>query len=233
MKVPRKKPVVRRTKKWKPRKRLDKSSYVGRGAVIHPSVSSPLPQTFKCNLRYTEYNKFAALGVSTDTYVLRANSAYDPDYSFGGHQPRGWDQLSQMYNKYVVLGSKLTVTFNNQLSTPVIVGIAEMNSPTATTHNEYIEGINRVTYKQLSGNTGSSNQVTVVEKHSPKRFFGISNVKDDDNLRAVISANPVNNAYWHMFCYDMGMATVSNAVYYTYQIEYIILFSEPVRAASS
>lgn len=229
MKVPKKKQF----KKWKPKKRVDRSSYLGKQMVLHPSVTSPLPQTFKCNLRYTEYNKFQAYGIGTDTYVLRANSAFDPDYSFGGHQPRGWDQISQLYGKYVVLGSKLTVTFNNNLTTPAIVGVAEMATPTATTHNEYVEGVNRVTYKQLSGNNGSSNQVTIVEKHSPKRFFGISNVKDDDNLRAVTTANPINNAYWHMFYYDMGMATVNNAVFYTYQMEYIILFSEPIRPASS
>lgn len=235
-KMPRKpkvvKPVVKPRRKAY-RKKWDKSSRVLKGAVIQPSLKSPLPNTFKTTLRYNEITKLAATGANTDKYILRTNSLFDPDYSFGGHQPRGFDQIMQMYGRYTVIGAKLTATFANNMTTPGIVGIVERGDPTALTYLEYIEGCQRVQYKQVGSVSGGNNTVTMIEKHSPKRFFAKANVMDVDNLKGTVSSNPTTPCYWHMFYYDMGQAINSNAVFITYQIEFIVVFTEPVVAASS
>lgn len=62
-------------------------------------------------------------GFSLDSYLLLANSCFDPDKSnlvagtIGSsssrinHQPMGFDQIMQIYNKYLVTSSKLDVKF--------------------------------------------------------------------------------------------------------------------------
>lgn len=221
----------------KPRRKTyrkkDKSSRILRDSVVQPSLRSPLPNTFKTTLRYNEITKLVAAGVNTDKYILRTNSIFDPDHSFGGHQPRGFDQIMQMYGKYQVIGSKLTATFSNNMTTPGLIGVVEKVDATPLSYLEYIEGCQRVQWKQVGSVSGGNNQVTFVEKHSPRKLFGRQDVSDVDSLKGTASTNPSLQGYWHLFYYDMGMGTNSNACFITYQVEYIVVFSEPNVAASS
>ena len=43
-------------------------------------------------------------------WQLSANNGYKPDVNATGHQPRGFDQYAQFYNKGVVLGSWIKMT---------------------------------------------------------------------------------------------------------------------------
>jgi len=36
---------------------------------------------------------------------------YDPEVALGGHQPRGFDQFTDVYNTFTVLGSKISVSW--------------------------------------------------------------------------------------------------------------------------
>ena len=39
------------------------------------------------------------------------NSLFDPDFTGTGHQPYYFDQFATIYQRYTVIGSKLTATF--------------------------------------------------------------------------------------------------------------------------
>lgn len=223
----------KRSRRYNKRKKTVKGSYISRGVGIHPTTSSPLPQTFKTVLRYNEIAKLQASGTSTDRYVLGANNCYDPDFSYGGHQPRGFDQLMAMYNKWVVVGSKITINFNNTTAYPGIVGVVERVDSTAQTYLNYIEGANRVIWKQLGPSSGPNSSWTMTEKHSPKKFFGKSKIMDNENLKGNAAAGPSLPVYWHIFYYDMANSINTAAIYFTYQIEYIVVFHEPITVPAS
>lgn len=40
---------------------------------------------------------------------FRLGGLFDPDYLVGGHQPMGFDQLTMMYNRYIVTGCKVVI----------------------------------------------------------------------------------------------------------------------------
>ena len=42
---------------------------------------------------------------------MRLNSLFDPNLSGLGHQPRGFDQLMAVYEKYTVVAAKITVCY--------------------------------------------------------------------------------------------------------------------------
>ncbi|QGQ63634.1 capsid protein [Chicken circovirus 5] len=68
--------------------------------------------------------------------VFRANGLFDPDVALGGHQPYGFDQLMSIYNRFVVLGSKITVTAvpaNNFGSFIIAVKLSDVAAITSTT----------------------------------------------------------------------------------------------------
>jgi hypothetical protein len=50
-------------------------------------------------------------------YVLRLNSLFDPDFSGGGHQPKGFDQLAVLYNRYRVYDTHWRIFLS-----PAVVG---------------------------------------------------------------------------------------------------------------
>ena len=62
------------------------------------------------------------------------NSLFDPDQTGTGHQPYYFDQFAALYNRYTVLGSKLTAEFSllpsaiatAQPSGPAVVELSEM-----------------------------------------------------------------------------------------------------------
>ena len=41
----------------------------------------------------------------------RANNVFDPQHSAGGHQPRGYDQMAELYNDYCVVASRISVNW--------------------------------------------------------------------------------------------------------------------------
>lgn len=87
--------------------------------------NSLFTQSRKVNLKYCETLKIAgAVSNVFNRYVFRANSIYDPNYTGAGHQPLGRDIYAELYDQYMVIGSKIIVTATVQDNTPpMMVGI--------------------------------------------------------------------------------------------------------------
>ena len=73
------------------------------------NTKNGITPAFRTRLMYSQdYN------VSTDGFGIywlqfRLNGCNDPDYSLGGHSVYMWDQLTPLYNRYVVTGCKVEV----------------------------------------------------------------------------------------------------------------------------
>lgn len=67
-----------------------------------------VPDMRRVSMRY--YFRFTMdLSTVDESYEFRANGCFDPDVTGTGHQPRGFDQYGQLYDRYVVTSSKITV----------------------------------------------------------------------------------------------------------------------------
>lgn len=119
--------MARRYRKYRGRKRFPrrkakaraKSTKTGggynRNAPAQLSIVRGLgfPARMRTILRYTaDLGLTSAAGVMTTT-SFSANGIYDPDLTGVGHQPMYFDQYMAVYNKYKVLGSKLTCVGGN------------------------------------------------------------------------------------------------------------------------
>lgn len=51
--------------------------------------------------------------------IYRANSVYDPDYNLGGGIPSGYEEMSHLYHRYVVVGAKMSLTATSRYNTEV------------------------------------------------------------------------------------------------------------------
>lgn len=83
---------------------LDRQGFMGNKVVQVQKGVTPFAAEFLTRLRYFERVPLQNVG-STNTasvYSFRLNSLYDPNFTGTGHQPYQYDQLTPMYNNYIV-----------------------------------------------------------------------------------------------------------------------------------
>lgn len=66
--------------------------------------------------KYAHLYYASASAASYGTYVFRCNGLYDPDLTSTGHQPYLFDQLSSLYDHYMVKASRIKITVGNVLA---------------------------------------------------------------------------------------------------------------------
>lgn len=183
--------------------------------------------------------------------VYSANGPQSPNISNStgvsttlAHQPYGWDQWSAIYNDYIVLGSKITVTAGapnstNQSSAAGILGVLLSDSPspysvtTSAGATVQMES-GRCAFKQFNSN-GNGKPVILSKKFSAKKFWNVSKLKDNVvRLGAAVSATPNEQAYYHLSFYSNDESISTSAGPYCWvAIDYILLFSGPADLQAS
>lgn len=196
-------------------------------------MKSPMPTKFTTKMRYVEQYSInpGASGLCA-SYVFSANGLYDPNITSTGHQPRGFDQLIQIYDHYVVTGSKITIRTcaPSTETSNYIIGVALRDGPTTDTDpNDYLEG----SYNKWRIVPSGSNGVTkIVQKASVGKFLGRNNVLSDSQLKGSASGNPTEQCYFHVWASSLEL-TDPGAIYFVAEVEFILTFIEPKDVAQS
>lgn len=221
--MPYKKKSYRRRFRRRPYRRKKRSSTaVQRNAGISDS------QIVK--LRYADMVRIDSVAGVADGNVWSANSIFDPNRTGVGHQPLGHDEWQLFYNHATVLGSKITATFM-PTSSDVILGnsccsIKVMGNNTLDTNIYSTLEQTGSSWKLLGNSAAAGKGVTITKYFSAKKFFGVTDVKDADNLRGTFGANPADEAYFHVQHTGLNGTDNPAAVDVVVTIEYICLLSE-------
>lgn len=181
-----------------------------------------------------EANVFLDAGAGTAaTHVFSANGCYDPDITGIGHQPRGFDELMNLYDHYVVTGAKMSVTFQN--ADPGVAAICGIKindaATTLTTANDYIETGN-CNFKHASI-SGSGGLCTVTKALNIGHFLGDRDVLTDSQCKGSPAMNPVEQCYFHVWCASIDGASDLAQVKAHVSIEYACTLNEPTKTAQS
>jgi len=193
------------------RRRSYKPKAYGRRALTSRKTKSVLrlsrgdygfPDRIVTKLRYSDWITLSGTPNTVRSNLFRMNSIYDPDYTGTGHQPQWHDQLSGIYQKYRVLGSKLTATFTpfdingdeTSVNGPWIVGATGLNSVTFTQASigQLVEDADAAT-AVIGDRQGGPNQKTLSVTFSPNRDLGMG--ADDDTTSASFGTNPAQGFY--------------------------------------
>lgn len=172
-------------------------------------------------------------------YVFRGNDLYDPDYTGTGHQPMGFDQWMGWYDHFVVISSKITVTFmtdgvqsaSTKGSARVGIKIDDDASTSAYTQTIMESNNNRWTFL----NTNSNQFARLTMKASTRKFLGRSKVLSDPELKGSTSASPTEGFYYTLFA-DWPTGDTTNdpgAIQAAVYIEYLAVLIEPKDVTSS
>ncbi len=191
----------------------------------------PLGKTFKTKLRYVTQLE---LGSGTNDFAshhfFRANSAFDPDLTGGGHQPMGFDQIGLFYDHYTVIGSKISVNYHNVGgSNPIVCGIRLRD--TNETENDLMVVLEQgqTSYRRMTRYDGGANSVSVSKGCSVKKQQGLKSIIGNDQYTAGFSSNPAEDLIYDVFVgpLDAGTAVGANSIKCLATIVYIVVFTEP------
>lgn len=200
----------RRTRRrlWHPRRRK---------AIMLSRANSPFPNKNLFRLRYCETVSLNA-GVGAIAYHLfSANGIYDPNISGTGHQPYGYDTIAGIYNHYEVIGSKITVMFQSEGTTPIlgggIVGIGLKDDTTVETNWETVREAKNAITRYIN-----YDKMAMVKNWFSKRKIFQRNTSD---TIALFGANPTDQAYYQVFVTSSNVGN-PDAVNCMVTIDYIV-----------
>lgn len=222
---------TKRKKKYSRRGRR-KNSYTRKRYAGVNALSTPLPDKLRTTLKYVDTVTLnPGAGGIHDTMIFRVNSAYDPDYTNVGHQPRGFDQLMGLYSRWEVLGAMIRIKFNNRdNSYAQRVSLSLHNGVSIPSFiNDYIESGN-CRYALLGTESGGKSQATLSMKVNPSKYLGVRN--RTATLRGTSGTNPADVAYWHIDAAPT-QAVDSAPIDCVVEIHYITEFTEPIKLAQS
>lgn len=179
---------------------------------------TPFPTRCRATLRYTSYfNLSVGVVGGAAQYLLRTNSAYDPDYTGVGTQPRGYDQYAALYNQYTVNKSTLKVVIaipttgaTGQLMFGVSLKPDASGSPTLDQCADQPYTISKVTNQQTSAADRTIKMVWDRKKRFPK----------DDNvasLSGMTSGNPAESEFYQVWYHNAYSPLVAGASDVTFQ----------------
>lgn len=98
----------RKGRKRGPKKRYNRKTK--RNKATTTIVKSPgFSDTLFCKLKYSQSIRLNNGTNATVPYSFRGNSLFDPDYTSTGHQPMYFDQYALIYERYRVMGAKISI----------------------------------------------------------------------------------------------------------------------------
>lgn len=162
--------------------------------------------------------------------IFRLNSLFDPDYSNGGtnHQPYGFDSLSALYNKFVVLSSKIRIRFSASSNVMLVCkSTTDVSTPTnlelqAEQNNSDIKYGSNITTSNLGMYAVVANVFGVKKEH----------IREDEYFSGSPSANPSRVCYWMLSIQHPDRVSTVN-VYMNVQIEYYAKWYDRVTLTTS
>lgn len=195
---------------------------------MSPRSRLPLGDKFVFKTRYFRANltlTTGAIGGNAATYVLRANSLYDPELSGLGHQPLGYDQIMPFYDHYCVVGSKIKVRFTNDSEDRApYIGLTLKDSPTTESDLRVIIENGQGAYNQLLSKDGNG-QKALTATYSAKKMFG-GNPLSKESIKGRQTTNPEDGAYFHIWVASDSVVLAST-VSVTIEMEYTAILTEP------
>lgn len=217
-----------------PRKYLNKRSKPR--ARRKKKIPEPFPSSYRCKHKYVETFTLDP-GISTPAAAYyRCNGMFDPTVAVGGHQPLMYDQLTPIYSHYTVLSSKATIKFisadsGSGTGSAMVYCYVNDSSVGITSFDTIME--QGKGQPRVLTNAGAGGQATVVSYFNAKKFFGVSDTKDNEQLQGNALADPLEGAYFVVGAQGVTTGVNPTAINCVITIEYNVIWTERKSVAQS
>lgn len=200
-----------------------------RSLITNHVPRGPLPNSFKAKLVYQQTVQIDPPAGTCASNLFACNGLYDPDISGTGHQPRGFDEMMLLYEKYTVIGSRIKVIF-----APVSTGasndsitygvhVRDDSSVAESDYNNYVEQGNG----QFQVSDINIRNSPVYATWSAKKFHSLKDPLNAGSFAGTNIANPDKGARYHVWACATDQATNVAAHSAFVVMEFIVVFHEP------
>lgn len=210
--------------KKKKSKRRDRSVI----STISPGISTPFPISMIVKHKYVETITLTPGALLPTLAYYSANSLFDPRSAVGGHQPIGYDQMTPIYDHYLVLGAKMTVNCFSTANSPtngtsmMFITLNDDTSAVGTYDTVMEQSLTAV--KPLTASDGKGH-VKLVKNFSAKKYFGVTDLDDNSKYQGASLSSPADQAFFVLGTQALN-TSASDPVACVIEIEYIAKWTE-------
>lgn len=238
--VYRRRRMLARRRRYRARSSYKKRKYLRRRrrrvTFKRPAGNIIFPTKKRIVLRYADRHSGSTTALGS--YIYRANSLYDPNYTAAGHQPRGFDQMALFYQQYEVIAARIrvicSVPNSNRVYDDFIPGQQQFNPAikfwvassavnAGLTENDLDESP-----RMVSGVIAPGTQRTLT-----LTVYNRTMARDPSDRIAGTGGNPNFESYFYIAHqpHQNGFSGVGYA--YTVIIDYYCEFSDPITIGQS
>ena len=217
-------------------KRRRRRSYSMRRRKRRPRrIPVLLGKSHVCAHKYADATQLLVDTVAGISVVktYRANAISQPQPAVPD-QPSGFAQMSALFNKHTVIGSKITLTClpsQNQHARAFYIATELVNRQGQASFDlDQILAQRFVRYAVYSPGDGGGWKPRITSKLSPKKYLGLKDLKDNDQVSALGEGLPEQRVFWNV---AMGPThgTPLQTCDVIIQISYSVLWSDPITPA--
>lgn len=202
---------------------------VSRALLVAPPVFGLAPRVTRMFYYEGELSLSATSGLMTG-YLFSANGIFDPNVTGTGHQPIAFDQMMQFFEQYVVLKSKISVSFASATASPSRVGIGLFPDTTVPTdYRQFVENGQVVMAPVEGKGEGGSHVIkTLTLTCDVAKYFGKSRreLQSAPDLYGNAAANPTEQVYF-LIGHWGGLEAITTVVQFDVTLYYDVFFYEP------
>lgn len=216
-----------RSRRKRPRRRRKRRFTLSRLPV------NGFPTKFMCKHRYHQNISCPATSSLNDVFSHSFNlsSTYDPDADSGGHQPRGRDALAAVYDRYCVVGAKITVrpiypsVLPGSGLTSLAYGIAVSQTSNLYETYGFTDMMEQWSYRKyrLASNDAARSR-SVSRTYSLKKFLKHPKPLSDDVVSAAPGQNPSKGAFGILWACNPAGSARSGPVTFSVIIEQTVVW---------
>lgn len=207
----------------------------GRTYKIHPD---PFPPRLICRMKYATQGQL--LASATQNYyglehVYRLTSIYDPYYSTGGTTTVGYSNMANLYQKYIVYGAKIEITFYDSNLDGQIPTVSLNQTDVLQAKSVKTAGEQSLTYSTQLNNTGSQKK-TFRFYVKPWALGGLSKLEwmaNKSTRSSLMGTNPSEETYLRLALAASNASGSTNTINYTLRIIYFTELFDRVQLTSS
>lgn len=170
---------------------MAKVQYMRRATIPRPIITG---NSIVVELPYVNVYQLTTALTGEVTALWRGASIFDPEFTFGGHQPLGHDQWATFYGRYKVLNCRIEAEVTNRLTSttePAMFVLAAQQSSTVSTVTDLAE---QPYAKQTLIQSGETHAKKLTMSMDTKYFEGYPT--DDIDFTASFGADPVRDWYY-------------------------------------
>lgn len=217
-------------------KRGPRRNYRRRRSRYHKRLPlAGMPKSKMVRLRYCQEITLNPTSVNPAVNDFRANDLRDPDFTGGGHQPSGFDQMMPFYDHFTVVGSKISMKFIPTTAGNLVPGYFGIALTDAIGRVGTLGSSDAILESRICGksykvggsyNSQDTKSPTVYKSFSASKFFGKKAIVGADQYRGNTATSPTEEAIFECWASSAGLND-PDAMTFLITIDYIAVLTEP------